>query len=102
MRNYTFSFLFCQEYGIEELWMETIHADTIQDAWTHLVKKEHASNEDGDSLQKVHKSLFEDLSAVHIKFNHPDPGELGEETGLHTKHFPEDLNAIALIEKITF
>ena len=76
--NYTFSFAFDVDYGIEEAWMAVRHANTLKEAWDSIVAEERAKHtedesEIGDTNQHMHEWLLESLSMGIIK-----PNVLGE------------------------
>lgn len=100
MRNYTFTFLFDAYYGADELWMETLHGETIQDTWIALLKRERKKNLTwNESMQKFHEHTLERLTAVHIICNMQSDTK-DKSLGTHTEDYPEKHNAFTLIRNI--
>lgn len=74
--NYTFSFAFDVDYGIEEAYMAVKHANTLKEAWDGIIADERkmCTEENGLEIdQHMHEWLLKSLSMGIIK-----PNVLGE------------------------
>lgn len=103
MKTYIFAFIFGVSNGIEEIWMDTIPANTLQEAWDILIRKEQITQEEDLSKSEIHQDLLLDFSAVHISLlASGDPGALADGVGTHTQYYPTENNAYDLLKKITY
>ena len=74
--NYTFSFAFDVDYGVEEAYMAVKHANTLKEAWDGIIADERKMRTEEDGLktdQEIHEWFLESLSMGIIK-----PNILGE------------------------